>query len=399
MIFVSVFKALNHLVEAIMNRERTRRQKTFLKMDKKTESDNTQISIKCDAKEKSHHNQDPVAINSETKNTSLLQQQKQQSPSRQSKSDISEEIVIDNSNLPTLPLTNHSAFATQTTFDTWNFDVNVCCSTHDPVKNLENLHTMAKKLEMDLERKAYEDSTKRVVIQQQDQEIMSTTISSKQYSENNPGLEEDIAMKNIVENDIENMSNEFNITLQQNDITNDQTCDKDITLEQIEQHEANETQNDIETKKIMQMSINTTIAIALHNFPEGLATFVATLNDPKVGAVLAFAIAIHNIPEGICVSLPLYYATGNRRQAFLYGALSGVSEPIAAVIGFAILANAISDVMYAILFGIVAGMMVIISIRELLPTAHRYDPEDHVVTNSFILGMSIMALSLVFLVK
>lgn len=150
-----------------------------------------------------------------------------------------------------------------------------------------------------------------------------------------------------------------------------------------------------EHDKLMRMSINTALAIALHNFPEGLATFVATLNDPKVGAVLALAIAIHNIPEGLCVAMPIYYASGNRCKAFAWGILSGVSEPVAALLGWIVLANVFSETIYAVLFGLVAGMMVIISVRELLPTAHRYDPEDSVVTNSFIGGMAIMALSLV----
>lgn len=153
-----------------------------------------------------------------------------------------------------------------------------------------------------------------------------------------------------------------------------------------------------ESKKLINMGVNTALAIGLHNFPEGLATFVAALNDPKVGAVLAIAIGIHNIPEGLCVSLPIYYATGNRWKAFLWACVSGISEPIAALLGWAILANSFTPITYAVLFGMVGGMMVIISARELLPTAHRYDPEDTVVTYSFIVGMVIMALSLVLFV-
>jgi zinc transporter ZupT len=147
-------------------------------------------------------------------------------------------------------------------------------------------------------------------------------------------------------------------------------------------------------EKLMSMSIKTALAIALHNFPEGLATFVATLGDPKVGVVLAVAIAIHNIPEGLCVAMPIYYATGNKMKAFCWAMLSGLSEPIAALLGWAVLANSFSDNMYGSMFGMVAGMMVIISVRELLPTAHRYDPEDSVVTYSFISGMAVMAISL-----
>ena len=158
------------------------------------------------------------------------------------------------------------------------------------------------------------------------------------------------------------------------------------------QQENQRSEND--HKKLMRMSLNTALAIGLHNFPEGLATFVAALSDPSVGAVLAVAIAIHNVPEGLCVAMPVYYATGNKLQAFGWAMVSGIAEPIAALLGWAVLANSFSDLSYGILFGIVSGMMVIISARELLPTAHRYDPEDSVVTYSFMVGMAIMAVSL-----
>ena len=147
--------------------------------------------------------------------------------------------------------------------------------------------------------------------------------------------------------------------------------------------------------KLVNMGLSTALAIALHNFPEGLATFVAALSDPSEGAVLAIAIGIHNVPEGLCVALPIYYATGNRWKGFLWGCLSGLSEPVAALLGWAVLANAMSQTAYASLFGLVSGMMVMISFKELLPTAHRYDPEDTVVTYSVVVGMAIMAISLV----
>mmetsp|Transcript_25347 Transcript_25347/g.45719 ORF Transcript_25347/g.45719 Transcript_25347/m.45719 type:complete len:383 (+) Transcript_25347:185-1333(+) len=155
------------------------------------------------------------------------------------------------------------------------------------------------------------------------------------------------------------------------------------------------TNEEHDQKKLVKMGLSTAVAIAIHNFPEGLATFVAALDDPSVGAVLAVAIGIHNIPEGLCVALPIYYATGNRWKAFMWGCLSGASEPIAALLGWAILAKTMSETVYAILFGLVSGMMVIISLKELIPTAHRYDPEDTVVTYSIIGGMFIIALSLV----
>lgn len=154
-------------------------------------------------------------------------------------------------------------------------------------------------------------------------------------------------------------------------------------------------QHEFQRKKLVKMGLSTAVAIAIHNFPEGLATFVAALDDPGVGAVLALAIGIHNIPEGLCVALPIYYATGNRWKAFLWGCLSGLSEPVAALLGWAILAKTVTQDVYAVLFGLVSGMMVIISLKELIPTAHRYDPDDTVVTYSLIGGMVIIALSLV----
>merc|ERR1711976_786272 len=143
------------------------------------------------------------------------------------------------------------------------------------------------------------------------------------------------------------------------------------------------------------MGMQTAVAIALHNFPEGLATYVSVLDDPSIGAVLAIAIGIHNIPEGFCVALPVYYATGNRMKAFWWGALSGITEPIGAILGYLVLANTFSDATYGIMFGLVAGMMVMISLKELLPTAYRYDPCDTVVTKSLIAGMVIISASLV----
>lgn len=168
---------------------------------------------------------------------------------------------------------------------------------------------------------------------------------------------------------------------------------------QQQQQQENDEYGEHDKAKLMRMSINTAIAIGLHNFPEGLATFVATVNDPRVGTVLAIAIAIHNIPEGLCVAMPIYYATGKRWNAFAWACLSGASEPIAALLGWAILANSFGDTLYAVLFGMVGGMMVIISVRELLPTAYRYDTEDCVVTYSFIGGMMVMAFSLVLFVE
>jgi zinc transporter, ZIP family len=148
-------------------------------------------------------------------------------------------------------------------------------------------------------------------------------------------------------------------------------------------------------KKLKSMGLTTALAIGLHNFPEGLATFVAALDSPHVGVSLAIAIAIHNIPEGLCVSMPIYYATGDAHKAFLWSAISGLSEVVAAGLAWAILANLMVDSAYGILFGLVAGMMVNICVYQLIPTAHRYDKEDKVVSHSTLIGMGIMAISLI----
>ena len=180
--------------------------------------------------------------------------------------------------------------------------------------------------------------------------------------------------------------------------------DPENSLGQQESHIQDSSQSDKENsslpdryhnRKLLQMGLLTAIAIALHNFPEGLATFVTVLDNPRVGAVLAIAIAIHNVPEGLCVALPVYYATGSRRKAFLWGTLSGMTEVVAAFFGWAVLSNSYSQSLFAALFGLVAGMMVTISIRELLPTAHRHDPHDKFVTASFIVGMVVIGFSLV----
>lgn len=146
-------------------------------------------------------------------------------------------------------------------------------------------------------------------------------------------------------------------------------------------------------QKLMRMGLFAAFAIALHNFPEGLATFIATLQDPSLGLSIALAIAIHNIPEGIAVAVPIYYATKHRGKAFLASLLSGVAEPIGALIGYFLLLQFFSDSLMGILFAMVAGVMVYISLDELLPTAEKYG-EHHVAIYGLIGGMAVMAMSL-----
>jgi ZIP family zinc transporter len=145
--------------------------------------------------------------------------------------------------------------------------------------------------------------------------------------------------------------------------------------------------------KLKRMGMFSALAIAIHNFPEGLATFFSALSDPTLGLSIAIAIAIHNIPEGISVSVPLYYATGSRRKAFIYSFLSGMSEPVGAILGFFLLRQYFNDLTFGILFAAVAGIMVFISIDELLPTSRKYGKE-HQEVYGFIAGMVVMALSL-----
>ncbi len=146
-------------------------------------------------------------------------------------------------------------------------------------------------------------------------------------------------------------------------------------------------------QKLMRMGLFTALAIAIHNFPEGLATFAAALTEPSIGIAIAVAIAIHNIPEGIAVSVPIFYATGNKRKAFIHSFLSGLSEPVGAMIGYLILMPFMSELVFGVLFGAVAGIMVFISLDELLPAAREYG-EHHVSVYGLIGGMAIMAVSL-----
>lgn len=151
------------------------------------------------------------------------------------------------------------------------------------------------------------------------------------------------------------------------------------------------------SKGLMKMGIFTAVAIAVHNFPEGIATFIAALKDPHLGIAITIAIAIHNIPEGIAVSVPIYCATGNRRKAFIYSMLSGLSEPVGALLGYLFLLQIMSDQVFGIMFALVAGIMVFISLDELLPTAREYG-EPHIATYGLVAGMAVMAISLLMFV-
>lgn len=147
---------------------------------------------------------------------------------------------------------------------------------------------------------------------------------------------------------------------------------------------------DVNLKKV---GIFTALAVTIHNFPEGLATFITGLNDLTLAYPIAFAIAIHNIPEGIAVALPVYYSTKSRRKAFFYSFLSGLAEPVGAIVGYMFLSYLFNDLAFGVIYGLIAGIMIYISIDELIPTSIHYN-NGHSEVISVVVGMLIMAVSL-----
>ncbi|MGO1401028.1 MAG: zinc transporter ZupT [Flaviflexus sp.] len=164
-------------------------------------------------------------------------------------------------------------------------------------------------------------------------------------------------------------------------------------------HELGNVSSEIEPEqraKLMRMGVFTAIAIAIHNFPEGFATFLSALQDPEIAIPIAVAIALHNIPEGIAVSAPIYYATGSRKKAFWLSAASGLAEPLGALVGYLVLSTFVSDTLMGMSFAAVAGIMIFISLDELLPSAEEFG-KHHVAMYSLVSGMAVMALSLLVL--
>lgn len=153
---------------------------------------------------------------------------------------------------------------------------------------------------------------------------------------------------------------------------------------------------DAKNPKLMRMGVMTALAIAIHNFPEGIATFTTALENPTLGIAIAAAVAIHNIPEGIAVSIPIFYATGNRLKAFRLSLLSGLAEPVGALLAWLVLTPFMSPTLMGCVLAGVAGIMVYISIDELLPAAREYG-EAHIAVYGVVAGMAVMALSLIML--
>lgn len=148
--------------------------------------------------------------------------------------------------------------------------------------------------------------------------------------------------------------------------------------------------------QLKRMGLVTALTIGIHNFPEGMATFTSALKDPGLGVAIAVAIAIHNIPEGIATSLPIYFSSGNKLKAFGISFLSGMTEPMGALLGYLLLRPFFNDTTFGIIFGMIAGIMVFISLEELIPMAHEYE-KSKITIIGVVFGMAVMAVSLLLL--
>lgn len=150
---------------------------------------------------------------------------------------------------------------------------------------------------------------------------------------------------------------------------------------------------DKKSGNLLRLGIFSSLVIAVHNFPEGLATFISAIENPELGASIAFAIALHNLPEGIAVAIPIYYATHKRGKAVRYATLSGIAEPLGGVLGYLVLRTVLTPSLLACVLALVAGIMVYISLDELLPTAENYG-EHHIAIIGVISGMVFMSFGL-----
>ena len=152
---------------------------------------------------------------------------------------------------------------------------------------------------------------------------------------------------------------------------------------------------EISNKGLFKVGLISMIAIILHNVPEGIATFMTSTKDIQLGLSLALAITLHNIPEGISISVPIYYSTKSKIKAFLYTFLSGISEPIGAVIAYLFLAPYMNDTIMSILLSIIAGIMISISMYELIPASLKYNDTKRT-TKYFLIGSVFMLICHLF---
>lgn len=159
------------------------------------------------------------------------------------------------------------------------------------------------------------------------------------------------------------------------------------------EHELEERSEELALEKV---GLKSAIAIGIHNFPEGMVTFMTSLMDPAMGLSIAVAIAMHNIPEGIGVAAPIYFATGDKKRALWLTFLSGVSEPVGAILAYLLLRPFLTPTLFGVVFGAISGIMVLISFDELLPASRAYG-ETHLSLLGLIFGMMVMGVSLIIL--
>lgn len=151
-----------------------------------------------------------------------------------------------------------------------------------------------------------------------------------------------------------------------------------------------------EKKRIARAGAMTAVAIAVHNFPEGIAIFISSLSEPAIGLTLAVAVALHNIPAGIAIAVPTYYGTGSRSKSMGYAFLAGIIQPIGAIAAYIILLPFITPFVLSCTFAVVAGTMIYISFVELIPSSYRVGEQSWSTAGIFA-GMVVMALAMVFL--
>ncbi|MEG1607654.1 MAG: zinc transporter ZupT [Mucinivorans sp.] len=175
------------------------------------------------------------------------------------------------------------------------------------------------------------------------------------------------------------------------------SIDNPHEMSNVESMDEADSAHQIKQKKLMRMGLMTALVIGIHNFPEGMATFFAALDNPQMGVPIAAAIAIHNIPEGIAVAIPVYLATNSRRKAFTWSLISGLSEPVGALLGYLILAPFLTPVVMGVIFASIAGIMVYISLDELLPAAREWG-EHHISIWGLISGMAVMAIAVIAMI-
>lgn len=166
-----------------------------------------------------------------------------------------------------------------------------------------------------------------------------------------------------------------------------------IIPEQINPHEAHGVEEMDEKGKLKRTGIMVAISIAIHNFPEGIATFTSALTSLDIAIPITIAIAIHNIPEGIAVAVPIYHATGSKKKAFWYSFLSGLAEPLGALLAFLFLMQFWNPALNGLILAAISGIMVFISLDELLPSAEKYG-KHHLSIIGVVAGMLVMAVSL-----